>query len=92
VEVNNVDAWGGYSLLQLALNRYWETGVRFDYWNSQDVDDQWGLSAFLTYFFSHSMYLRPAYLFREYPGGDHEHMGLLQFVFGLGPHAHRLED
>ena len=88
----DVDAWGGYSLLVLELDKYWETGVRFDWWNSEDLDDEWGMTTFLTYRFSHSMYLRPAYRFSKFPGGEDEHMGLLQLVWGLGPHAHRLED
>jgi hypothetical protein len=92
VTKRHVDAWGGYSLLLLTLDKYWETGTRFDWWNSEDVDDEWGMTAFLTYYFSHSMYLRPAYRYSEYPGGADEHLGLVQLVWGLGPHSHRLED
>ena len=88
----HVDAWGGYSLLLMTLDKYWETGARFDWWNSEDLDDEWGMTAFLTYYFSHSMYLRPAYRYSEFPGGADEHLGLVQLVWGLGPHSHRLED
>jgi len=88
----DADAWGGYSLLELTLDKYWDTGVRFDWWDGDDLDDEWGTTAFLSYFFTHSMYARPAYRYSRLPGGENEHLGLMQLVFGLGPHAHRLED
>lgn len=88
----DADDWGGYSQLQLTLDKYWETGVRFDWWDADHLGDEWGATAFLSYFFSHSMYLRPAYRYNRYPDGSDEHMALVQFVWGLGPHAHRLED
>ena len=56
------------------------------------LGDEWGVTTFLSYFFSHSMYLRPAYRFNKFPDGSDEHQALVQFVWGLGPHAHRLED
>jgi len=88
----HADDWGGYSLLQLTLDKYWETGVRFDWWDADHLGDEWGVTSFLSYFFSHSTYLRPAYRYNRFADGRDEHMALLQFVWGLGPHAHRLED
>ena len=88
----DADDWGGYSLLALTLSKYWETGVRFDWWDADHFGDEWGLTTFLSYYFSHSMYLRPAYRYSRLPDGSDEHVGLVQFVWGLGPHAHRLED
>lgn len=88
----SADDWGGYSLLQLTLDRYWETGLLYDWWDADHESDEWGLTAFLSYFFSHSMYLRPAYRYSRFSDGRDEHLGLVQFVWGLGPHAHRLED
>lgn len=88
----DADDWGGYSLLQLTLDKYWETGVRFDWWDADHLGSEWGVTTFLSYFFSHSMYLRPAYRFNSLPDGSDEHVALVQFVWGLGPHAHRLED
>jgi hypothetical protein len=38
------------------------------------------------------MYVRPSYRYSELAGGEDEHAFMLQFVWGLGPHAHRLED
>jgi hypothetical protein len=88
----DADDWGGYSLLALTLTKYWETGLRFDWWDADHLGDEWGVTTFLSYFFSHSMYLRPAYRYSRFPDGSDEHLGLVQFVWGLGPHAHRLED
>jgi hypothetical protein len=84
--------WGGYSLLALTLDKYWETGVRFDWWDADHLGGEWGVTTFFSYFFSHSMYLRPAYRYNSFPDGSDEHLALVQFVWGLGPHAHRLED
>jgi len=87
----DADAWGMYSLLQLTLDKYWETGARYDRWETDYQDSEWSVSAFLSYYFTHSMYLRPTYRFSELADGEHENAFLLQFVWGLGPHAHRLE-
>ncbi len=88
----DADAWGLYSLLQLTLDKYWETGLRYDLWDADYRDSEWSVSAFLSYYFTHSMYLRPAYRYSRLSDGGDEHVFLLQFVWGLGPHAHRLED
>lgn len=87
----DADAWGMYSLLQFTLNKYWETGAHWDWWDADYQDSEWSASAFLTYYFTHSMYLRPTYRYIELADGEEEHAFLLQFVWGLGPHAHRLE-
>ena len=89
---HDADAWGFYSLLQLTLTNYWETGVRYDWWDGDHLDDEWGATAFLSYYFTHSMYVRPAYRYSELAEGEDEHAFMVQFVWGLGPHAHRLED
>lgn len=88
----DADAWGLYSLLQLTLTKYWETGVRYDWWDGDHLDDEWGATAFLSYYFTHSMYVRPSYRYSELANGEDEHAFMVQFVWGLGPHAHRLED
>ncbi len=88
----DADAWGLYSLLQLTLDKYWETGLRYDWWDADYRDDEWSIAAFLSYYFTHSMYLRPTYRYSELADGEKENAFLLQFVWGLGPHAHRLED
>lgn len=88
----DADAWGLYSLLQLTLTKYWETGLRYDWWDGDYLDNERGATAFLSYYFTHSMYVRPSYRYSELADGEDEHAFMLQFVWGLGPHAHRLED
>ncbi|MDP2897958.1 MAG: hypothetical protein Q8Q12_15595 [bacterium] len=88
----DADAWGLYSLLQLTLSKYWETGARYDRWDGDYLEAEWGATAFLSYYFTHSMYVRPSYRYSELADGEDEHAFMLQFVWGLGPHAHRLED
>ncbi len=91
------DYWryGGYSLLAFSLGKDWETGARYD--RSQILDplvseDQWASTGFLTYFLTHSLYFRGQYRYRNTLEDEDEHNGYIQMVFGLGPHAHRLEN
>lgn len=87
--------YGGYTLLQVMLGKRWEVGYRYD--RSQVLDpaetkDEWAASGFLTCYLTHSLYLRGQYRFRRMLDDEGEHNGYLQVVFGLGPHAHRLQD
>ena len=90
------DYWryGGYSLLVFSLGRYWETGYRYDQsqvMNPLVNNDEWASTGFITYFLTHSLYFRGQYRFRRTLQDEDEHNGYIQMVFGLGPHAHRLE-
>jgi hypothetical protein len=87
--------YGGYSLLVFTLDKYWETGARYD--RSQVLDphvdgQEWAMTGFLTYYLTHSVYLRGQYRYRDTVDNQGEHSGYVQLVFGLGPHAHRLVD
>jgi hypothetical protein len=87
--------YGGYSLLAFSLGRYWETGARYDRSQILDPlvsDDPWASTGFITYYLTHSLYLRGQYRYRSGVEEEDEHNGYLQAVFGLGPHAHRLEN
>ena len=86
--------YGGYSLLVFSPGKHWETGCRYD--QSQILDpltnnDEWASTGFITYFLTHSLYFRGQYRFRHTLYDEDEHNGYIQLVFGLGPHAHRLE-
>jgi hypothetical protein len=87
--------YGGWSTLVFTLGRYWETGGRYDrsqILNPQDDDQEWAITGFLTCYLTHSVYLRGQYRYRDRVDDTDEHNGYVQLVFGLGPHAHRLED
>ena len=96
-DIDTGDYWryGGYSLLAFSLGRYWETGARYDQSQILDPllsDDQWASTGFITYFLTHSLYFRGQYRYRNTLEDEDEHNGYIQMVFGLGPHAHRLEN
>jgi hypothetical protein len=96
-DIGTGDYWryGGYSLLAFSLGRYWETGARYDQSQILDPfvsDDQWASTGFITYFLTHSLYFRGQYRYRNTLEDEDEHNGYIQMVFGLGPHAHRLEN
>ncbi len=90
----NTNSLGLFSILSHTLDKYWEIGLRYDWAEllHDDDKDEWAAGAFLTYYFTHSMYLRGEYRYTDRPGGDKENAFIIQFVWGLGPHAHRIED
>jgi len=93
-EETGTKPWGAYSFLTYTLNKYWEFGGRFD-WTEQLINDQkdvTGGSLFGTYYFTHSMCLRCEYQHLKYSEMGDDNLFYIQFVFGLGPHAHRLQD
>lgn len=95
--IEEVGSFGAYLLGQYTLNQYWEAGLRYDWseFANNDKDYIWGVTPFVSYFFTHSTYVRLQYkyLFRDlHEGREDEHAVFIQFVWGLGPHAHRLEE
>jgi hypothetical protein len=98
---------GCYSFVAITPNKYWELGARGDWSeflpehheadNGDDNaaalnDHEWGVSAFLTYYFTHSLYLRSEYRHILDRFDAAENQAIVQLVWGLGPHAHRLDD
>ena len=51
-----------------------------------------GSGPYLTYFLNESTYMRASYRYRDLPEKDADHAIILQVVWGLGPHSHRLND
>jgi hypothetical protein len=103
VEAREADPFGFYSMVVLTLNKYYECGARFDrseyLEHAGDLsaaaaprDYEWGLSGFLTYYFTHSLYLRVEYVHQVDWFDRDVSVVIAQLVWGLGPHAHRLED
>jgi hypothetical protein len=101
------DPVGLYSFVSFTPSKYWEVGARYD-WSEflpahADTGDvqatenprnsyEWGVSAFLTYYFTHSLYLRTECRHSVDRFDAAENQAIIQLVWGLGPHAHRLED
>ena len=92
IEKHGTEPSGYYATAQMTLTKYWECGVRYD--NSEFINDDENsieaYSAFLTRYFSHSLYLRGEY--QHLDAEPEEDKFTFQLVWGLGPHSHRLED
>ena len=89
------EPFGLYSMAWLTLNKNWELGGRYDYTEhpDNDADHEWAITPFLTYYLNEALYLRAQYRYRELIGShDSENMVMLQCVWGMGPHSHRLEE
>jgi len=102
-DASSFEPYGFYSMLRFTINKYWEFGLRYDeseYFFEGEDDSTAGCErerefsgqAFLSYYFTHSMYLR--FEFRHFVNYRDvtENQLIAQLVWGLGPHAHRIED
>jgi hypothetical protein len=56
------------------------------------ADDEWGVTGFLSYYFTHGLCLRLEYTHSLDRFEVTENRVIAQIVWGLGPHAHRIED
>ncbi len=101
------DPLGIYSLLSFTWNQYWELGGRYDRSEFMDEkheyeeveeehhparDYEWRITGFLTYYFTHSLCMRCEYSYSVNRFGLEENQIIAQILWGLGPHAHMLED
>jgi hypothetical protein len=99
------DPLGFFSTVSLTLDTHWELGARYDlseylaggHEEEEDhatptLDDDRGITGFVSYYFMHSLYLRLEYARLRDRYDTIENRGTVQLVWGLGPHAHRLED
>lgn len=102
-EEHTPNPYGLYSMLSLTWNQYWEFGARYDrsefFHQEQEQEEgqykknyEWGITGFLTYYFTHSLYLRCEYAYSIDRFEVEENRFIGQIVWGLGPHAHRLEN
>lgn len=88
------DSVGFFAYLEQDLTRYVSAGVRGDWSEYADNDGEhaWLVTPYATYRLTESFYLRAAYRYRNLPEGKDDHAALLEVVWGLGPHAHRMSD
>jgi len=95
IRIDGYRRYGGYSLLLTNLTKYWQVGCRYDQaqvLDPHEAGNEWAAGGFLTFYFTHSLYIRGHYRFRRMIDNIGEHNGYIQLVFGLGPHSHRLEN
>lgn len=89
-----INPYGLFSYLTLGLNKNWETGIKYDYSEFADNDKESAdaFSLFLTYYFNHTMYVRLEGQRKNHASGLDEDQVFLQFVWGIGPHAHGMQE
>ena len=93
-DTRDIEPYGFFSSLQYDVDKYWQVGTRYDWSEFADNDEEnvSASSGFLTYYLTHTTYIRGSYQYREHATGLDENICMFQFVWGIGPHSHRLED
>ena len=91
VPVGELERTGYYTFLGYRLNKYWETGLRYDSSENvlPDLVETESASLILTKKMTETTYLRAEY--QNYSKPEKENKVYLQFVWGIGPHSHPLE-
>ncbi len=90
----DTDSIGYFAYAEQDLTRYVSAGVRYDWSEYADNDGEhaWLVTPYVTYHLTESFYLRASYRYRDLPEGKDDHAVLLNVVWGLGPHSHRVSD
>ena len=94
IDDRDVKSKGFYSLLRYNMGRSLDAGVRYD-WSELGHDDdihQWAINPIMTWHMTEASYIRMQYRYGELEGFESVNEGLLQFVWGLGPHLHALKN
>ncbi len=94
IDERDVESFGFYSLLKFNASRFIDAGLRYDWSEPGDSDEtrQWALNPILTWHLTEASYVRFQYKYGEHEGFDSVNEGMVQFVWGLGPHTHALRD
>ncbi len=84
------DPSGLFSAVQVTADEHWEFGGRYDRTEllADDTQDAWAGTGFVTYYLTHTTYVRGQYQFKEHGDGEEENIVTAQLVWGIGPHAH----
>ncbi len=91
VPVETFKRFGGYLFTNLQLSKYWSLAARYDYVelpNPEEINITQALSLIVTKNLTETTLIRGQY---TYDITESEHKGVVQFVFGIGPHSHMLE-
>ena len=86
----DMNRFGLYSYLENKLDARWWAGIRFDYTQLPESDDEylWGLSPHFTYWQSEFVFIRFQFSHFNLTSGQDENVFLLQSVWSMGPHKH----
>ena len=88
--------FGLFSYVTYAPNPYWEYGGMYDFTEllEDDGENAWAGSGFVTRYLTHATYLRVQYRYTEFSDDAYEaeHLASMQLVWGIGPHAHHMDD
>lgn len=87
---DNGNSYGWYSYIKNKLNASWWIGIRFDYTqlpNSQD-EQIMGISPHLTFWQSEFVFIRLQYSYFDLSNGRSDNRVMLQSVWSMGPHKH----
>ncbi|MDR4496732.1 MAG: DUF3435 domain-containing protein [Candidatus Scalindua sp.] len=93
----DITSKGFYSFINYTYNKFFDAGFRYD-WSELGTNDDshiWALNPIFTWHLTESSYVRAQYRYGELEssisGNSSVNEGFIQFVWGLGPHAHSLE-
>jgi hypothetical protein len=87
---SDVTSLGLYSYIENKLDARWWAGIRFDYTQLPDSNDEylWGVSPYFTYWQSEFVFLRLQFSHFDLTYGKNENVVMLQSVWSMGPHKH----
>lgn len=97
VDDRDITSKGFYSLLKYSHSRFLDVGFRYDWSELGSSEDahHWALNPILTWHLTESSYVRAQYRYGELEGSSgiksSVNEGFIQFVWGLGPHAHGIK-
>ncbi len=100
IDDRDVSSKGFYSFLKYTHNKFFDIGFRYDWSELGNTDDAhlWAVNPIVTWHLTDTSYVRAQYRYAELEAGDSSRGNVnsvnevfLQFVWGLGPHAHGID-
>ena len=91
------DLWGTYALLDNRFHKQWSAGARFDYVelvdNPPSNPDEFdiGYTGYLTFYQTEFARWRVQYSHIDLAGGEDDNQVLIQGIFAIGEHKHKLQ-
>lgn len=90
-ESEDKNALGTYGLFDLRFHKRWSTGVRFDYAENLGANgSDYGYTGYLTFFQTEFARWRLQYNHIESTAGKDDDQFLIQGIFAIGEHKHKL--